>query len=627
MRRRAALRLSSLLAIILATVTSSASAQSPPPPTPSPSLITSLADQIVQLFPRVDGDVIEVQGDVVTLAVGKRDGLQPGVELDLYRQGRELHHPRTGQVLGRAEQALGRVRVTESFEAYALGKLLPGATAAAGDRARMSGGHIPITVVVMVDGTNRSLAEAATQELVESLTKSGRFRVLLGDQIAASLTQDKITAEDFLRGSRNGPIAERFKTEQLLAIHFKTVERRPFMEVRLFTPPRRDALLTTAFYVPASVRRSVDQAKFSGAGAKAPGQQRVKERSLLAKLLTGDWEPTTYSSGESSIPLKEVAKFPFVVRFMDVAVSPKDGIPRVVVSDGMKIYQYRLVNNAFEPDWTFSIPVPGTVFSVQLADLDGDGIFEVVVNRHHFSATRSMGMMGFILEQKSGRPKVWVDNVTDTMIAVDEAGGGIKRTLWTQRFSPEKFFTLGQADRVVVKDGKLVTVDAVRVADTFRATGATFSNINGKAGVRALAYIDPYQRLRLTAGQEELWSSTSAVGGGGIKLELALTYETGHRAKSIFIYTEPMPLAVDLDGDGVEEILVPQNQQAGMLAVIYKGPAGFRVQSINSGFEGTITAFGAIPGETPTLVASVVRYSNVLKTEGETQIIVTLPTD
>jgi hypothetical protein len=117
------------------------------------------------------------------------------------------------------------------------------------------------------------------------------------------------------------------------------------------------------------------------------------------------------------------------------------------------------------------------------------------------------------------------------------------------------------------------------------------------------------------------------VGGGGIKLELALTNEVGHRARSIFIQTEPMPLAVDLDGDGIEEILVPQNQQEGMVAVVYKGPAGFRVQSINSGFEGTITALGAIPGETPMLVASVVRFTNVLKTEGETQIIVTLPTD
>src|SRR5262249_49105711 len=176
-------------------------------------------------------------------------------------------------------------------------------------------------------------------------------------------------------------------------------------------------------------------------------------------------------------------------------------------------------------------------------------------------------------------------------------------------------------------DGKLVTVGSVRVPDTFRATGAVFSNINGKEGGRTLAYIDVFQRLRITSGAEEIWSSSSAVGGGGMKLEVAQTNQTGRGARSIFVYTEPMPLAADLDGDGIDEILVPQNQQEGMIAVVYKGPAGFRVQSINSGFEGTLTAFGAVPGESPTLIVSVVRFSNFLKTEGESQIIITLPTD
>ena len=87
---------------------------------------------------------------------------------------------------------------------------------------------------------------------------------------------------------------------------------------------------------------------------------------------------------------------------------------------------------------------------------------------------------------------------------------------------------------------------------------------------------------------------------------------------------EPMPLAVDLDGDGVEEIIVPQNQVEGHLAVVFRGPAGYRLQSINSGFEGTITGLGAIPGEDPpTLIVAVVRFSNFAKTAGETQIIMT----
>jgi hypothetical protein len=489
----------------------------------------------------------------------------------------------------------------------------------------------PLTIVPFVDGVNRGVVEAALQELQEALTKTGRIRPVIGDQIAMQLVQEKVTPEQFLRGERLAQVAERFKLENVLAIHFKSVERKPFMDVRLFRAPRPEALLTSAFYVPSSVRRASDQAKFSGGGSRSDGTgpQKVKSRSLLSKLLSGDWEPTSYSTAEGSIPLKEVAKFPFPVRFMDVAVAPKDGIPRVVVSDGSRIFQYRVVNQAFEPEWTYSISSVGTMFSIQFADLDGDGLLEVIVNRYHYSPTRSFGMMGVILEQTTGKARPWVEDITEIMLAVDDTGTGVKRTLWTQRFSSEKFFMAGQADRVTVKDRKLVKVDTVRVPDNFRATGATFSTINGKGAVRTLAYIDEYQRLRIVAGNDEIWRSSTPVGGGGTKLEVGLA-NISRGGRSIFVYTEPMPLVVDLDGDGVEEIIVPQNQHEGMLAVVYKGPAGFRVQSINSGFEGTITAFGAAPGADPTspmLIAAVVRYTNMMRTEAETQIIITLPTE
>jgi hypothetical protein len=86
-----------------------------------------------------------------------------------------------------------------------------------------------------------------------------------------------------------------------------------------------------------------------------------------------------------------------------------------------------------------------------------------------------------------------------------------------------------------------------------------------------------------------------------------------------------MPVSVDLDGDGVEEIVAPQNQLPGRLAVIYKGPAGFRFQTVNSGFEGTVMALGAVPNEggSPTLVVAVGRYYGLLGQSGETSLIIT----
>ena len=149
------------------------------------------------------------------------------------------------------------------------------------------------------------------------------------------------------------------------------------------------------------------------------------------------------------------------------------------------------------------------------------------------------------------------------------------------------------------------------------------SNIAGK-GPRALVYVDERNRLAVAIEGEERWRSASRVGGGGyLKLEVVRQIERGGR--SYFYYMEPMPLAVDLDGDGIEEVVVPQNQTEGWLAVAFRGPTGYRLQSINSGFEGTITGLGALPGEgTPALIAAVVRFSGFFKTSGETQIIMTV---
>src|SRR5436190_1539353 len=110
-----------LTLLTVALLTLSAGAQTPvaPSPTPSgPSAISVLVDQVRDRFPKVDGDVIEVQDKAVTIALGKKDGIAAGIELSVYREGRELRHPKTGALLGRTEQTVGRVLIEQVFEAY-----------------------------------------------------------------------------------------------------------------------------------------------------------------------------------------------------------------------------------------------------------------------------------------------------------------------------------------------------------------------------------------------------------------------------------------------------------------------------------------------------------------------------
>jgi hypothetical protein len=319
-----------------------------------------------------------------------------------------------------------------------------------------------------------------------------------------------------------------------------------------------------------------------------------------------------------------VARFPFAVLAIDVGVMPKDKIPRLVASDGEKLYMYKVVGTKLEPEWTMSVRSRGRLFSAYLVDLDGDGVFEVVGNRHDPKS----GLNSFIIGVKDGKPRYLEDSIEEFLFPVDAKGEGHKQTLWTQRWNKEKFFTQGQADLMAWKNGKLVTERAIRVHQAFRPMGAVLSNMNGKDS-RVLAFIDEFNRLQMAADSEDLWRSGAAVGGGAITLEQETGVQTNRVMRTAFYKIEPTPLAIDLDGDGVDEVLVPQNVvKEGLLAVIFKGPAGFRLQSIDTGFEGSITALGGFKTDDatqPTIIATVVRYKNILKTAAETQVIMTVP--
>src|SRR5437016_5552895 len=172
-----------LLLLVLAIA--GASAQTTPP------TLGVLVNQVLVLFPKVDGEVLEVQDATLTLSLGQRDGLVAGVELTAYREGRELRHPKTGEVLGRTEQVLGRVAVREVQEAYSTGAIVEGADIRAGDKVRVSAGKIKLTLLPIVEGVKGDLAEAATYEVIEALNRTGRFQIALGDAVGVWLAQDR----------------------------------------------------------------------------------------------------------------------------------------------------------------------------------------------------------------------------------------------------------------------------------------------------------------------------------------------------------------------------------------------------------------------------------------------------
>src|SRR6266404_4585748 len=161
-----------LPALLMAlTVAGSALAQSAPQPAQPPSgPVTSapmiaLVDQLLDLFPKFEGEVLEVQDGTLTLGAGVKAGARPGLDVELFREGREIKHPRTGEVLGRAEDSLGLARITQAQEGFAVATPPAGVEIKAGDRFRVSSGKIGVVLLPLLGSLRETLVETATQEL------------------------------------------------------------------------------------------------------------------------------------------------------------------------------------------------------------------------------------------------------------------------------------------------------------------------------------------------------------------------------------------------------------------------------------------------------------------------------
>ena len=88
------------------------------------AMISRLAQKIVNDLPLVEGYVIAVKGDELTLDFGLDKGLKKGMKCVVYREGKEIIHPITKKVLGKETIQLGEVRLTEVFPQYSIGKVI-----------------------------------------------------------------------------------------------------------------------------------------------------------------------------------------------------------------------------------------------------------------------------------------------------------------------------------------------------------------------------------------------------------------------------------------------------------------------------------------------------------------------
>lgn len=87
-------------------------------------MIGRLAMKISNDLPLVEGYVIAVDGDNLTLDIGMNHGIKKGMKCIIYREGQEIIHPITKKVLGKQTEELAEVKLQQVYSAYSIGKVI-----------------------------------------------------------------------------------------------------------------------------------------------------------------------------------------------------------------------------------------------------------------------------------------------------------------------------------------------------------------------------------------------------------------------------------------------------------------------------------------------------------------------
>ncbi len=134
--------------------------------------LDSLRDFTTGMFMPVSGKVISVQEGKVTINIGAKDSMQPGMRLNVLREEAPFRHPVTKQLLGRLESLVGKVEIKEVNNDTSTAIIIQG-TAGEGDKVRIS--EIKINLLFCQSkGIDWSLSDSYYKKLRDT----GRFNMI-----------------------------------------------------------------------------------------------------------------------------------------------------------------------------------------------------------------------------------------------------------------------------------------------------------------------------------------------------------------------------------------------------------------------------------------------------------------
>ncbi|MCH8312916.1 MAG: VCBS repeat-containing protein, partial [Nitrospinae bacterium] len=284
-----------------------------------------LVSQIESMFPPVEGYVISVDGDILTLDLKQGQAIQTGDRLDIIRYGKDIIHPVTKKKVGRKETDLGSVEITEVRKNFSLGIFNdPAVKIQAGDGVRSPFQKLSFIVAPpKIETKKRVDADRLRLNLEERLNRHPRFEVPSFD-LGVWMLENGLNRKTMLKPENLERLAGKVLADYILVTKVRSLKNKMVLSYRLFstldgTLQKQAEILSDQLPIAPKVAR------------RAPREQDVQ----------GSFAPRRQSL------FKFVGKqeFPFVIVDFDIGDINGDGKKEIIVIDRTRIIIYHYENN------------------------------------------------------------------------------------------------------------------------------------------------------------------------------------------------------------------------------------------------------------------------------------------
>lgn len=504
--------------------------------------IEELAVALSSYFPKVQGDVKAVEGDRLTLSLGKKDGLLPGMMLTLWRDGKEILHPVTNAVIGRAEDEVGTlevVSVNDTTSIAAVRKKLKDPRQ--GDRARITPKKINTAIIPI-----REEHPEIIRTLAERLNEFGRFNVLDTGKVDAFVKNSKSKDAALVR-----EVGTAFGLDAVISMGIYPSEGRLMVTARIFYTEDASQLDTLVAMLSLTSRKEA-------LGEIKPFFTPIKEEKTATPEL------------------------PFLARYFATGDFEGDGKIEYAFSDGTRLHVYRNDPSGWREIWTeivsnndrggptmewqglTTVTQPGTSIehiNLESADINGNGRPELFV-----TAMMNGKVFSYVVEFQDGAYRR-IAEAPGFFRVVHYPGKGI--ILLGQAYDPVTFYA-GQPKQYTWSQSTYVSGPDVQLPKGLGIYGWTFANLGDRQPL--LVALDDDDLLQVYSGETLVWKSAeryAVVDNYVYKpvtgVAAVLSKQAAQSDKSQRVRLRGRVLAVDVNSNGKDQIILPKNITGGFV--------------------------------------------------------------